>query len=569
MKRAALFLALVSCDATPAVVGQASSSIVLLANGDVAVTNPDQGSVSVLDSATLAVKTTIDVGGEPHSLVELDDGDLLVANFRGGEIVEVDPRAASVVRRATVCAGAYGLARLGTSIAVTCEWEGRVLRVDPATLATTEIASGLRRPRAVAIAGTDTWVADFVGGIVHDIDRAGADHPVSLVPSSAPDRPALTKMSANLAASIVPAYGRVFVAHVLENNTGDTTEPIADDYGTVATTAPKINPIITPAGGAPMSYAVYDGGPRVYSGPSAIAAVGDGKLLVAHASTANVALVDAGSGKAESTFHVGLGASGIAMDPQHHVAWVDNAIDQSVSRIDLASSSVLTLVRPLPSPLSPAALAGRRFFWDATNTHVTPSGVVACASCHPSGSDDGLVWLEHTPNIALRRRRTKNLANAKSPMAPFHWDGEFQTMDALAESTMTNLMGGDGLLVDVSNVQAFIDEIVKPPSLPVSDASAVARGSTVFQAANCVSCHASPDFVDHVSHAVLVPESLTSDDAFTAADTPGLRGVFLGAPYFHDGRAKDLDEVLHSAMGNAASLSDADRADVIAFLRSL
>ncbi|HEY2366958.1 MAG TPA: c-type cytochrome, partial [Polyangiaceae bacterium] len=216
-----------------------------------------------------------------------------------------------------------------------------------------------------------------------------------------------------------------------------------------------------------------------------------------------------------------------------------------------------------------AALAGRRFFWDATNTHVTPSGVVACASCHPGGSDDGLVWLEHTPSITLRRRRTKNLANAKSVMAPFHWDGEFQTMDALAESTMTSLMGGDGLLVDVSNVQAFIDEIVKAPSLPVSDAAAVTRGNAVFQASNCVSCHASPDFVDHASHAVLVPESLASDDAFTAADTPGLRGVFLGAPYFHDGRAKDLDAVLHSAMGNAAALSDADRADLVAFLRSL
>jgi cytochrome c peroxidase len=141
-------------------------------------------------------------------------------------------------------------------------------------------------------------------------------------------------------------------------------------------------------------------------------------------------------------------------------------------------------------------------------------------------------------------------------------------MSALAESTMTSLMGGDGLLVDVSGVQAFVDEIVKAPSLPVTDTAAVARGSAVFQTANCPSCHAPPDFVDHASHAVLVPESLTTDDAFTAADTPGLRGVFLGAPYFHDGRAKNLDEVLHSAMGYAASLSDADRADLVAFLRS-
>jgi len=385
-------------------------------------------------------------------------------------------------------------------------------------------------------------------------------------------------MSATLAAAIAPAFGRVFVAHVLENNTGDASEPVADDYGTVATTNPKINPIVTPLGGAPMSYAVYDGGTRVYSGPSALASFGDHTLLVAHVSTGNVAIVDASSGRAIGTYRVGFGPSGVAVDARRHVAYVDNALDQSVSRIDLSKpfddsapryDADATLVRALPSPYSAAALAGRRFFFDATNTHATPAGVVACASCHPGGTDDGLVWLEHTATITLRRRRTKHLANARSSMAPFHWDGEFQTMSALSESTMTNLMGGDGLLVDTSGVQAFIDEVVQPPALPVTDAAAVARGEAVFQAAGCVTCHASPDWVDHLSHAVLVPESLASDDAFTSADTPGLRGVFLAGPYFHDGRAADLDAVLHSAMGNAASLSDADRADLVAFLRSL
>ncbi len=257
---------------------------------------------------------------------------------------------------------------------------------------------------------------------------------------------------------------------------------------------------------------------------------------------------------------------------------MDNALDQSVSRIDLSKptgddapryDADATLVRTLPSPYSPAALAGRRFFFDATNPHVTPAGVVACASCHPGGADDGLVWFEHTPSISLRRRRTKNLANAKSSMAPFHWDGEFTTMSALSESTMTSLMGGDGLLVDVSNVQAFVDEIVKPAVLPASDAAAVTRGAGVFQSFGCATCHAGTDFTDRQIHAVLVPESLATDDAFAGADTPGLRGVFLAAPYFHDGRAPDLDAVLHSAMGNADALSDADRADLIAFLRSL
>ena len=570
-----------ACDAgSQGDAGRVSSSIAVLASGDVAVVNPDQGSVSLLDPSTLAVRATIDVSGEPHALLELASGEVLVANGRAGEIVAIDPEAASIVARASVCAGPYGLAESPDRawVAVTCEWDGSVRRVDPGTLASSELARGFRRPRAVAIVASDVWVADWIGGVVHDLDAAGVDHPVSLVPASASSRPALTKMSANLASAIVPAFGKTFVAHVLENDTGDTSEPVADDYGTIASTNPKINPIVTAIGDEPFSYAVYDGGPRVYSGPMAMAAYGGGRLLVAHVSTGNVAVIDASSGRAVATYRVGFGPAGVAVDDAKHVAFVDNALDQSVSRIDLSKpvgdgapryDADATLVRTLPSPFSPAALAGRRFFFDATNPHVTPAGVVACASCHPGGADDGLVWFEHTPSISLRRRRTKNLANAKSSMAPFHWDGEFTTMSALSESTMTSLMGGDGLLVDVSNVQAFVDEIVKPAVLPASDPAAVTRGAAVFGSFGCATCHAGPDFTDRQIHAVLAPESLAADDAFAGADTPGLRGVFLSAPYFHDGRAPDLDAVLHSAMGNADALSDADRADLIAFLRSL
>jgi len=565
---------------TPIVSGRVGASIAVLSSGAVVVVNPDQGSVSFLDPTTLATTQTIVVGGEPHALLELASGLVLVSTFRGGELVAIDPDSASIATRASVCNGPYGLAESpdGSFVAVTCEWDESVVRVDPATLATTTIGTGLNRPRAVIVTSTDVMVADYIGGMVHDFDASGTDHATSLVPTAASARPALTKMSANLASSIVSLGPRVYVAHVLENNTGDTSEAVADDYGTVTNTNPKINPIVTPAGAEPISYAKYDGGSRVYSGPSAMVSFGGHYLLVAHASTANVAVIDTSSGQAVGTYHVGFAPAGIAVDEAHHVAFVDNALDQSVSRITLDKpfdssaptyDADLTLVRPLASPYSPAALAGRRFFFDATNPHVTPAGVVVCASCHPNGTDDGLVWFEHTPNITLRRRRSKHLGNAKTPMAPFHWDGQFSTMSALAESTMTNLMGGDGLLVDVSTVQAFIDEIVQPPILPAADPAAVERGSALFSSMGCDACHATPNFTDDQLHAVLVPESSSPDDVFTAAKTPGLRGIFLSAPYFHDGRAPDLDTVLHSAMGEASLLTDAQRSDVIAFLRSL
>jgi DNA-binding beta-propeller fold protein YncE len=579
---------------SPEPAGQVGSSIALLQNGALlAVVNPDQGSVSLVDPGTLATKVTIPVGGEPHTLLALDDGSFLVANYRAGEIVRVSPTTQSVVARETVCAGPYGLAASadGSWVAVSCEWDGTVQKIDPTTLAPTLFASGLRRPRALAVQGETVIALDYVGGLVHTLSSSGTDSVTSLVPTSAPYRPALTQMSANLAATLVPAFGGVQVAHVLENNTGNESEPVADDYGTVTNTNPKINPAVTALGSsspAPVLYAQFDGGSRVYSGPVAAAAFGSHYLLVAHLSTGNVAVIDLTAttpeARAVGTFTVGFGPSGIAVDAARNVAYVDNALDGSVSRINLAQtfaqgapmfSADATLVRGLPSPYSIDALAGRQLFFDATNTHVTPSGVVACASCHPAGSDDGLVWFEHTPNIPYRHRRTPHLANAKTPTAPFHWDGQFADMSSLVESTMVNLMGGDGLLVDVTTVQSFVDEVVKAPVLPPSDPASVARGQAIFESPDvgCSVCHSGSYFTDDKMHPVLFPMSLDSSDTITTANTPGLHGVFLTAPYFHDGRSPSLVDLLTrpdaESMGHHSQLTAAERGDLIAYLESL
>jgi YVTN family beta-propeller protein len=396
--------------------GSVGASIAVIQGGaTLAVVNPDQGSVSFLDPDSLADTKDVPVGGEPRALLELSDGRLLVTIHRGGQVVVVDEATLAVTQRISVCTGPYGLAASpdGSFVAVACEWDETVQKVDTATFAVSPIASGLHRPRAVAVVGDSVFVADSIGGFVHQFPAGGGEVTVSLVPSSAPYRPALTLMTANLTAALVPAFGSLFAAHALENNTGNSTlEPIADNYGDVTNTAPQINPSVTDLtqAGRPALYAEFNGGSRVYSGPVAVAPFGSHYLLVAHVSTANVAVLDttatSPNARAVGTFAVGAGPSGIAVDAAHSRAFVDNFLDQSVSSISLNQSWAVgarmlpasaTLVRSSPSPYSADALAGRRLLFDATNPHVTPSGVVACASCHPGGDDDGLVWFIHTP----------------------------------------------------------------------------------------------------------------------------------------------------------------------------
>ncbi|MGH7327552.1 MAG: YncE family protein [Polyangiaceae bacterium] len=241
-----------SDESAPAASGTIGSSIAYSsAKNQLAVVNPDQGSVSIVDASSLATVTTIDVGGEPHALLELKSGNILVTNYRGGEIVLVDPSSGTVARRQAICNGPYGLASSpdGSFVAVACEWDGSVLRIDPDTLAATVLATGLSRPRAVAVVGNGkspgVLVAEFTGGNVAGIAPDGTVSRVSLVPANAPYRPALSKMTANLAAAFSSLNGKLAVGYELVNHTGDASaEKIAGDYGSVTDGNPKIDPAV-------------------------------------------------------------------------------------------------------------------------------------------------------------------------------------------------------------------------------------------------------------------------------------------------------------------------------------
>jgi DNA-binding beta-propeller fold protein YncE len=602
---AALALLVTACgdNTAPPAAGAVSSSIVLVPAGDgerLAVVDPDQGTVSFLDPDALSLIAQVAVGGQPHDLLVVG-GELWVSTYRGGELVAIDPTSAEVRDRASVCAGPRGMAVAadGSFVSVACEWSGSLLSVSPSSFATTELARGLIRPRAVAVVADHVYVTEYTGGELVEVSADGATHAVSLVPQHAPYRTAVTHMSADLADAILPAFGQLHVAHELVNHTGDTTsETVAEDYGSVVDGNPKINPAVTSfdledgtpsAASTPVLYARFDGSSRAASGPVALAALSSRYLLVAHISSNSVAVLDTRASSPDlrevASYTVGAAPSGIAVDVAHARAFVDNAFDGSVSEIDLTLSfdgataprypARQTLLRSQAKIYSAAALAGRKLFYDATDTHVTPAGVLACATCHPSGGDDGLVWFIHTPNIPTKRRRTPSLANAHTGTAPFHWDGEFPTMDALVHGTITNLMAGDGLLVEADTVQAYVDEIVAAPIAPPQDAAQIARGSAIFTSSStgCATCHVPPLLTDGKQWSELSPMSLNPDDAISQTNTPALQGLFLLAPYFHDGRAADLHDLLTrsdaSGHGNVSGLSASDLDDLIAYLRSI
>jgi mono/diheme cytochrome c family protein len=113
-----------------------------------------------------------------------------------------------------------------------------------------------------------------------------------------------------------------------------------------------------------------------------------------------------------------------------------------------------------------------------------------------------------------------------------------------------------------------------PPPAGSFDAAAAARGETVFKTvAGCAGCHSGPRYTDGNLHAAaetgMEPVHAERSTTKLYRTTP-LRGLWQHAPYFHDGSATTLTEVVdHYSSVLGIVLTAAQRADLIEFLKSL
>ena len=115
------------------------------------------------------------------------------------------------------------------------------------------------------------------------------------------------------------------------------------------------------------------------------------------------------------------------------------------------------------------------------------------------------------------------------------------------------------------------------------DATAASRGERLFHGkAGCATCHMLPNYTDVLSGPdpnvpfLHDPEEIGADPLYAARSATGkyrttpLRGAWQRPPYFHDGRAPTLlDVVNHYDRLFRLNLSPNQKADLVEFLRSL
>jgi mono/diheme cytochrome c family protein len=201
--------------------------------------------------------------------------------------------------------------------------------------------------------------------------------------------------------------------------------------------------------------------------------------------------------------------------------------------------------------------AGRKVFHKQTQIGL------ACASCHPEGREDGLVW----DFVEFGKRRTQNLAGHILERAPYHWVGDMDTLPTLMDDVFAVRMSGGNLSErQKRSLGPWLDRL-PAPSPAVVAADAIERGKQIYQSpeVGCATCHNGPLYTNNL----LV-------DVGTGGNfkVPSLLGIGARAPFMHDGCAKTLTDRFtvcgnSNLHGNTSHLTPAQIADLVAYLESL
>lgn len=273
---------------------------------------------------------------------------------------------------------------------------------------------------------------------------------------------------------------------------------------------------------------------------------------------------------------------------------------------------------------------GRHLFFDP---RLSGEGNMSCGTCHnPAlGWSDGLATAKGVKSAILGRASPTIVNSAYNSI--MMWDGR---KNSLEHQVMGPMESNDEMNMDIDRLfkwmnetsgyrklfeAAYPGEAINSVSLSkavaafertvvmndspfdqwlAGDAKAMTaqqvNGFDVFLDANkgnCAACHSAPNFTDHGFHNIgLAAWGNSNPDMgrYTqkpvskmkgAFKTPQLRGIALTAPYFHDGSAKTLEDViaLYDKGGVATSnldpnmkplkLSEREKEDLLAFLYAL
>ena len=251
---------------------------------------------------------------------------------------------------------------------------------------------------------------------------------------------------------------------------------------------------------------------------------------------------------------VGHRPEALCVDPARNTAFVANRFDDSITMIRIGEEGpevTDTISLGTGRELS-LVERGEQLFYDAS---LSLDGWYSCHSCHTDGHTNGL--LSDTfgdEDLGAPKKVLSLLGTADT--GPWAWNGgrgqlEEQVTTSLIISMQCQLETDELPVVELS---AYLRTLRTPPSVSEAreekaDPQLLDAGKGLFSRHGCSDCHAG--------------RTLTSTDVWdtglhdelgaTHFNPPSLLGVSQRSPWFHDGRAATLEDVLRSSHHDQSS----------------
>lgn len=573
----------VSAKTPPAISG---GTLIVAKDGRTAVAaDPDRDRVWIVDLETQQAAHVVELkeGDEPGRVVEDGAGRVHVALRRGGAIVDIDPASGKVLDRRTVCQSPRGVAydANGDRLHVACAG-GELVTLPAAGGAPTRTLHLERDLRDVVVSGNRLIVSKFRSADVLRIEADGKVLETRHLPSGSGFRStdfSIQPFSASVAWRTVarPNGGAVVVhqrgmdAPVVVSQPGGYNGGGGCDTGIVQSTITEI-PTENNAPGGPLQMPSFGNAALPNAAlPVDVAVSPDGSQFVVVAAGTNTlirnsftSVVSTPDDPKPEPCDPGGGTGDTMPGQPTAVAFRDDTHVVVQLREPAAlfmPDKGVTVLLPGDSRMD----TGHDLFHKAP----TGFGSLACASCHPEGTDDARTW--NFDPIGARRTQTVGIGNI-TQTAPLHWDGDMATMDNIMSEVFVNRMGGmpQGPR-HIRLISRWVDSIQRLPAATPVDTDAVARGKAIFEDANvgCATCHNGAEMTDNKN------ADVGTSKAF---QVPTLVGIADRAPYMHNGCATTLRDRFDPALaacnggdqhGRTSQLSQAQVGDLISYLETL
>jgi YVTN family beta-propeller protein len=533
---------------SPLVAGPLAASFVAVSpDGNVvAAINPDSGSVTLVDAVNLAVKAEVPVGDDPRTLCFTPDSKkIVVSNWGSASISVISIDRGIDAEHHRVGLMPYGVVTDGESAFITEFAAGNVSIFNLKTGRQVNRIPVNPFPAGLAISSDrkQLLVTHLFSGDVTSIDVKTSK--VSHIVLTGSD------ISSNQFVAIGPSGNKAYLPQTRSNV--DNTALLFD-----STVFPVVNILDLPDLKLLIGDRItIDTADEPVNMPFSVAISPDENIVfIANAGSDDVSVIDQHTDRGLAHISVGSNPRGVAITPDGSRVFVNNVLDGTLSVIDTDDLVVTHTVDLTDMPLPETILRGKKIFNSASEPLLTTDNWISCATCHFDGMMDGRTWLGFPDGP----RNTPSLLGVSRTL-PIHWSGDLDELQDV-EMTIREIQFGNGLIngeahdtlgVAHTGTSSQLDALASylavlqfPISPQTVDATDLKLGRQTFTSLECGRCHVPPIFTDRELHEVGTGDELLEKNSHgrgTNFDTPSLIGVWMTAPYFHDGSAQTLEDV--------------------------